>query len=427
MDDLHIIFEAPEAYSVPSKQQSPSSLATACEYCREKKIKCQIKSSSPICLACSTSNRACRSPNRSTTAQISAFSTADMTPGLTNDAHCDFTLQMCFKDVAQGSPLLDLSIPSVSGVEWSPSSSRSPTAVPTELSELAKTPQVSDCRSTISQRFADEYSYTDSDISTMSDPSPRLHNHSVDHRLVSSSRPSLSDLIFDPVRPPFPSFEYMQEGMQLFFDNLGSHFPFLHRERVYRSMNDMSLPAALANCIVGLAMRFSIAGGPETSRYLLGEPFIEMAKEIIMPVVHIPSLETLHALILLAWCEYGQAREKDLPVFRQYAVSMALSIGVGTDTLLFGASREEQVDFRSTWWSIVTIDLLVSWATGTSTMLSPENYCPARIPALRPAEFLNTLLHEHLYDLLALRNRLLSTIHSNIVLGHERNHADNFR
>ena len=62
-----------------------------------------------------------------------------------------------------------------------------------------------------------------------------------------------------------------------------------------------------------------------------------MAKDLIVPAMYNPSVETLHSLILLAWAEYGRGRENGLrlysTVIRLFARPVALLI-VGVSLLL---------------------------------------------------------------------------------------------
>lgn len=52
-----------------------------------------------------------------------------------------------------------------------------------------------------------------------------------------------------------------------------------------------------------------------TAKSHLGDPYLEMAKDLIVPLVYTPSVENLHSLILLSWGEYGTGRENGLNLY----------------------------------------------------------------------------------------------------------------
>ena len=86
--------------------------------------------------------------------------------------------------------------------------------------------------------------------------------------------------LFDPKRPRYPSSELLLHLITLFFDRMACHFPFLKRESTIAKAKDGTLSAILANCICGVAARFSdmdrlLSRG---SRGLAGEPYCDMAK-----------------------------------------------------------------------------------------------------------------------------------------------------
>ncbi|TDL16511.1 hypothetical protein BD410DRAFT_620381 [Rickenella mellea] len=232
--------------------------------------------------------------------------------------------------------------------------------------------------------------------------------------------PSLGDdwrsyeTFFDPLRPNFPSFKYMQYGADLFFDNLGHYFPFLRRQQIIRSANGQTLPAALANCIVGLGLRFSSLEQSTILGYQLREPFIGVAKDLIMPVVSQPSFETLHALLLLAWYEYGRGHEAGLSLFSRYAIQMALDVGLGDDANIeMVTTEQERDDVRNTWWAVATTDIISSWVTGDQVLLIIHQHDTQPPTASDSANHLYTLPFYQLHDLLVLRDRLLVVINSN--------------
>lgn len=103
---------------------------------------------------------------------------------------------------------------------------------------------------------------------------------------------------FDSARPGFPSPKYMEHALDLFSENFGPRFLFLHHDALRHTMMEQALPAPFANCIAALSLRsvqfvvlyavvlmyltfcrFSLSTEfQNTSRVYLGEPYLEMAK-----------------------------------------------------------------------------------------------------------------------------------------------------
>lgn len=98
-----------------------------------------------------------------------------------------------------------------------------------------------------------------------------------------------------------------------------------------------------------------------------------------MPLVYSPSVETLHSLLLLSWCEYGSGRENGLSLYSsvrlvlyyinfnssanlQLSVRMAMELGLGNEeTIQSLPTDHERMDLRQTWWSVVFLDITSSW------------------------------------------------------------------
>ena len=75
-----------------------------------------------------------------------------------------------------------------------------------------------------------------------------------------------------------------------------------------------------------------------------------------------PSIEVLHALILIAWAEYGCARDSGLFMYSRMATAMLLDLGLGNPATIEMRNSEEERDMlRFTWWSVARIDLTSSW------------------------------------------------------------------
>lgn len=75
-----------------------------------------------------------------------------------------------------------------------------------------------------------------------------------------------------------------------------------------------------------------------------------------------PTLDALHTLILIAWAEYGSARDSGLFNFARMASSMLVDLGISTreDLLRVDDTKEREL-LRLTWAGVVRVDLTSAW------------------------------------------------------------------
>jgi hypothetical protein len=154
----------------------------------------------------------------------------------------------------------------------------------------------------------------------------------------------------------------MPHFIQAFFEHLGAEFAFLKYDDTLQNFWDQRLPPLLANCIAGMASRYSTY--PElTVRGLqtVAETYIENAKTLLPPIAHIPTFETLHALILLCWSEYKNNRLHGFRAYYQMVMKMAMDLGLSDqDASPVSGSDGDQNRRRSTWASIVRLHIMAS-------------------------------------------------------------------
>lgn len=135
----------------------------------------------------------------------------------------------------------------------------------------------------------------------------------------------------------FPRDHVLERHLDVFFDTLGGHFPFLSKETLLEQHRAHSLSALLQNAVCALAARFvppsptpqstgsqhtaaapsSSSSAPSTEKqpYLAALPFEEQAKKLLVEVLSFPSVETAMALVCLAWGEFGSGRDSGLWMF----------------------------------------------------------------------------------------------------------------
>ncbi|KAF8321342.1 hypothetical protein DL93DRAFT_2073204 [Clavulina sp. PMI_390] len=207
-----------------------------------------------------------------------------------------------------------------------------------------------------------------------SPPSPTSVNRP-DQR-QQQQQPLTDENLFDPARPRYPNPIHLSHLTKLFFDNLACHFPFLDRARIMQQAEEGSLSSVLANCIAGLAIRFSDREEIVSSdRPSSGEPYCDMAKLLIVHLLSWPSLEVLQALVLIAWGEFGAGRDSGLWMYSRMAVAMAIDLGLQTEaTIQLTSGVEERERVRLTWWAVVLVDRINSWGTGRPLAIADNQF-----------------------------------------------------
>ncbi|KAK7434489.1 hypothetical protein VKT23_016643 [Stygiomarasmius scandens] len=182
---------------------------------------------------------------------------------------------------------------------------------------------------------------------------PMMH-----HRSCSSSGP-LQNSIFDPEYSQFPNPRFMSHFIQLFFQYLGSEHPFIKYEDVAGDFMECQMSVALSNSIAALAVQYSvlpelIVRGPHNVAQAYAEILITvLCQNAINAAIDIPSVDTLHACMLLAWYEYGLGR---YTAFRDLATTISrLSTQLG-----FIAPDETLINTHDNEWRKQTLKGLYS-------------------------------------------------------------------
>jgi len=295
-DSFQFIIESPQNSQGHKKRPR---LVTSCDNCRLKKIKCLQPSPEAKCEACKAAKIQCRFRDRER--YFAERSRAIAGPGATSG----------YNHTEQRS---DGSVDafSASGVVGAD-----------DGAHIRYAPYVSDPRRSMdySQRpgHSSSASYSTSSrqsplgYNSMSpSPSPMMY-HSRSH-----SNPNPRPLpLFDSSSPQHPSYGLMTEFILLFFNHLSQEYNFIAYDDVYRDFTQRRMSPPLANCIAAFAAGLStnpdltVQGLP-----YVAETYANSAKTAVNAVSHIPSVDTLHALMLLAWYEYKANR---MSAFRDYA------------------------------------------------------------------------------------------------------------
>jgi len=163
----------------------------------------------------------------------------------------------------------------------------------------------------------------------------------------------------------------MPHFIQLFFEQLGAEFPFISYEETL--FFEQTLAPLLSNCIASLAARFSNL--PELAvrgLHNVAEAYGDNAKTILTSVAHIPSMDTLHALMLLSWSEYKNRRVAGFRNYCQLAMRMAMDLGLSEQSgVQLGFNERERSRRRATWSSIVQLNLA---ATSRQSSYTPPSH-----------------------------------------------------
>jgi hypothetical protein len=139
------------------------------------------------------------------------------------------------------------------------------------------------------------------------------------------------------------------------------HFPFLDSVELRRSNQDRKLSKGLVNSICALASRFSglprfldSNGKPDFS---ICDSYADAAKQALLPLLEIPTLEVLQSFILLTWSEWGNDRDAGFWMYSGICVRMAqdlgLASGIGTE---LNSNTELAQQSELTFW--VSCDVL---------------------------------------------------------------------
>ncbi|KAF7315257.1 Zn(2)-C6 fungal-type domain-containing protein [Mycena indigotica] len=308
MDDgFQFIIESPQHSQGHKKRPR---LVTSCDNCRLKKIKCLQPAPETKCEACKAAKVACRFKDR----------------------------ERYFAERSRA-----IAGPSPYGDD---ASARSTTTSPKPSGVVVPEGDIHSRRSLDTRRGPS--------TSALQPQPPR--NDSIGHP------PSQRTVhLFDPERPQFPHPTYMSHFIQLFFEQLASEFPFITYDELSRDFWDSLMSPLMANCIASMATRYStLTDLTVRGLHNVAETYAENAKAILSSIVHIPSLDTLHGVMLLSWSEYKNNRISGLRSYCQMAMRMAIDIGLSDQSLLASLSENERNRRRSTWASVLQLHLTAS-------------------------------------------------------------------
>ncbi|KAF8259448.1 hypothetical protein EI94DRAFT_1751583 [Lactarius quietus] len=344
MDGLRFVLEAPQLSQTHKKRPR---LVTSCDNCRLKKIKCVQVKAHPRCEACESGNTPCQFRDREryfaersrivtgssagpSPAHSRRSSTQSIEPSAVSPTRGDSTDASSWYTGAQSSS--DSGHPSrYASSSPSYSLSSSPQSNP---DQWFASPLMGSTRPHYERWFSRDYaSYAIADTSSAQRD-----------RVVSQVLP-----LFDSRQGNMPHPTILVHLVQVFFECFARNFPFLQYDDVSRRV------------IASLAARYSQSSDVLTrGATAVSNAYADAAKGLLHDSSHVPYIEILHAVIVLAWGEYKAGRVAGPTEYSQMATKLAMSLGLGNDVVGQNSSERERTLLSSTWTSVVQLQQIAA-------------------------------------------------------------------
>ncbi|CAA7259182.1 unnamed protein product [Cyclocybe aegerita] len=363
-DSFQFIIESPQHSQGHKKRPR---LVTSCDNCRLKKIKCLQPSPEAKCEACKAAKIQCRFRDRERYFAERSRAIAGPNSGVyATELRSEPNPALDAFSVASGS-----SSPSMSSHSDPRSNSHSPKAsgmVSPEIEHPTRYPPYSmDSRHVMGPSHTSSSSISSFDSIRSSSGMPYNYSGHPSQALhyPSNSRPNSYPTdhrglhLFDPENHQRPNPTYMAHFIQTFFERYAQDFAFLSYQDCLADFWDNRLSATLANCIAAMAVKHSNhpdLNMPLRDLHNVAENYIDVAKALIASVTHIPSLETLQAIMLLCWFEHNHHR---LPGFRTYyGMASKMSSDLGLQDATYDPPAEyERSRRRATWAGMLQLHM----------------------------------------------------------------------
>ncbi|KAK9326079.1 fungal-specific transcription factor domain-containing protein [Lipomyces orientalis] len=162
-----------------------------------------------------------------------------------------------------------------------------------------------------------------------------------------------------------------RETIDTFYEHMASFLPFLRRKDLDDRISDGVAGECLLYSMAAIAERLK-PSLPGSNSDELSELYAEQAKMLLIPHLALPSVETVFALLLIAYHEFGEDRDSGLWSWSGLAIRMSYDLGLhkGSD----GIGDEEQIaQRRRVFWSVVCLDRFISCGTGRVATILTEH------------------------------------------------------
>lgn len=333
-DSLQFIIESPQ--NAQGHKKRPR-LVTSCDNCRLKKIKCLQPSPETKCEACKTAKIPCRFRDRERYFAERSRAIAGPSGGQGYDERSsDSSLDAFSLSPSHSSSLRPSGAVRPDGESRGRYPSFSSDPRPSHHSPSSSISSYSHSRSN-----SLGYNYMSSDGSP-------IYNSS---RSQSPQQNPGAVVLFDSDQQhPHPSL--MPNFIGVLFERMGSEFKFFTYGEVAANYGARRLSALLSNSIAALASQYTTV--PElTVRGLhnVANAYSEHAKQLLRLMGH-PSLDTLHALILLSWYEMNNSRTSAFRSYYQMAMNMAVDLGLSSPPVSMSVEDQKKKD---TWNAVLRL------------------------------------------------------------------------
>jgi len=364
MDGFQFVFESPQATQNHKKRPR---LVTSCDNCRLKKIKCLQAAPDAKCEACSQAKVSCRFRDRERyfVERSRVMASPGPRPPCSDHTNCKSVHSL---QQQPGAPHDELFMP-LDGSTFN--DFMTPSTTPgSYLGHCRNQSFPSDpVRSLGKTRHTQAHSAPPSPTLNLLDQTSPFSSSlwSTDSEFSNQPFPIFNEQsipvpLFDFDQPQYPHRSLMPHYIQIFTQHLGMKCPFITYYDTLERFSRGILPPLLSSSIAALAARFSdhpalISQGLD----VIAEGYREAAKTILPTVMYPPSMETMHALMLLAWLEYDNGQLSTFRSYAETAMRMALQLGLSADPALrLNINESGRNLLRVTWSSVVQLNLLAS-------------------------------------------------------------------
>lgn len=230
------------------------------------------------------------------------------------------------------------------------------------------------------------------------------------HRFENKASSSVTRELFEINRPRYPRKDILEHLVSLFLTHFKSSWcPWMEDDELKNGVDNGSMPAILANAVCAVAARFS--NRPElrkVPRKSSGDPFSEMAKILIIPLLSFPSIEVIEALILLSYAEFAAGSDSGLWMYVGMALRMAQDLGLQHEVSIQSIPNEKhQEKARLLFWAVIALDRITTFGTGRPVSIR-ENEIDIELPKLTESSDMKdeTVVFGHVVRILMLRGRM---------------------
>ncbi|KAI0745394.1 hypothetical protein C8Q76DRAFT_29473 [Earliella scabrosa] len=389
MADIEFVIEAPQVTRTNKKRPR---LVTSCDHCRVKKIKCVQQPATGKCEACQAANLPCLYRDREQyfaerTRMLSGAGSA------LRDASCNAQSRAHLSAINASTPTPSRgpTPPQSSHASGSASTTPDRSTPPSFSSYLGVSMSSAEVQSNSSWSYGYNAGPVHPTWDGPVDPvswtprrSPDMNAHIQTGMGIPPPSPQASLYVglFNTAESTQPHPNLMVNFIHVFFDRLGSTYPFLSYEVIFERFLNHGLPNLLANAIAASAARFStlpeiVQIGPANA----ADVYCQMAKSLVPPANTPASIDSLHAVMLLAWAEHKRGRHAMFSAYAQIVMRIAAELGISEDSLphlsrMSGAHGARTL--QTTWQCIQQLERTVLASELVAlTAPSPHSHNPA--------------------------------------------------